>query len=97
MAMIENQKQAMFQKASDLAVAYDSLLKEARALASFFHDNGMGSGGVNELVDADLEGTEWDGVTASQMKAACVTVQEAFATWYDGAQMPIMAVVKKKP
>jgi len=97
MTMISNQKLEWMDEVSSIADAMQNLLDRARAVSSFFHDNGMGSGGDNELVDADMDGTRYAGVTAAEMTAAGVTVQEAFATWYDGAQMPIMAVVKKAP
>jgi len=98
MSMVSNQKEAWFDAVSQLADDFDELLGKARSISAFFHDNSMGSGGTNELIDADTTGTRYEGVSAAQMAAAGVTVTEAFDAWYDsGGRMPIMAAVKKSP
>jgi hypothetical protein len=79
MAANQNQKEYWLQQAQDASILLGRTTRSTLSeVVQTFNSLNLGS----VLIDADLTGTRWEGLTAADFVAACSSLQ-AFEAWID--------------
>ena len=81
MALIDDQKGQFLTDMRALADLMTLIRERAKSLDQKWASLGLGSGGANEFIQTDIDGTAFNGFTVAEL-TACVTTSQGFETWY---------------
>jgi len=81
MALIDDQKGQFLNDMRALADLMTLIRERASALDQKWSSLGLGSGGANEFIQADIDATAYSGLTVAELTAT-VTTSQGFETWY---------------
>lgn len=95
MALIDDQKASIVSATRTLANEMARVRDMARGIAQKYASLGLGSGGANELMQADLDAMSgFSGLTVAEY-TACITTAEAYETWINAGHDDNMQKIRE--